>query len=97
MKSFRATITLEIDDFESLSKDDAEILLNSYIDSLARTSDDRLNWFSLDYEIDELTDFKVIYDYAEQHTQKVNNYDEAKALAERLNNGGYENVFISGE
>ena len=97
MKSFRASITLEIDDFESLSNEDADALLNSYIDNLARVSDNRLTWFSLDYQIDELTNYEVFYKFTEKHPEKVDTYDEAKALAERLTNEGFEGVYIGSE
>ena len=97
MKSFRASITLEIDDFESLSHEDADELLNSYIDSLARISDNRLTWFSLDYDIEELTNYQVFYKFTEKHPEKVDTYDEAKALVEKLTNEGFEGVYIGSE
>jgi hypothetical protein len=53
MRKFAFDITLHVEEFEAASIEEAEEILNGYIDRLAETEDDKIRWGSLNItEID---------------------------------------------
>lgn len=53
MKAYSTVIELHIDYFEAESPDDAERIVNEYIDVLAEIAPDTLHWPSCDWHIVE--------------------------------------------
>lgn len=48
MSKFAFDITLHVNEFEAASIEEAEEMLNGYIDRLAQVEDDKIQWDSLD-------------------------------------------------
>lgn len=54
MKTYYADIVLHISDFDAESKDDADMIVDKYIDILAKISEPfRLAWPEVDYTVTE--------------------------------------------
>lgn len=53
MTKYNATITLDIDDFDAVSEEEAIEKINAYIDSLAHTHDLSLTWTGCDWTVTE--------------------------------------------